>query len=48
VRRKFEEVRTDMTRGDAGSLTGIKSRIEAQWGILRKLADAKELEMALG
>jgi len=48
VRRKMEEVVTDMTRGDAKELHGIKNRIEPQWRILRKLADSPELESVLG
>jgi len=48
VRRKVEEVCTDMTRGDREVLSGIRRRMESQWGILRKLACSKELENALG
>ena len=48
VRRKVEEVVTDMTRGDRGLLKGMRGRMEEQWTILRKLAESPVLENALG
>jgi len=48
VQRRMEEVITDMTRGDAKELQGIKNKIEPQWRILRKLADSSELDNVLG
>ncbi|KKY26210.1 putative set and mynd domain [Diplodia seriata] len=39
VMDKFEQIRVDMTRGDDAVLAGMKTRIEEQWVILRKVGD---------
>ncbi|EOD47967.1 putative set and mynd domain protein [Neofusicoccum parvum UCRNP2] len=39
VMEKFEQIRVDMTRGDDAALAGMKTRIEEQWVILRKVGE---------
>lgn len=39
VMEKFEQIRVDMTRGDDAVLAGMKTRIEEQWVILRKVGE---------
>ncbi len=44
---KIQEVKVDMTRGDGKELKSIKAKIEAQWSVLRRLANSKVLDHAL-
>ncbi|EKG22146.1 hypothetical protein MPH_00473 [Macrophomina phaseolina MS6] len=39
VMEKFEQIRVDMTRGDDSALAGMKTRIEEQWPILRRVGE---------
>ncbi|KAF2099382.1 hypothetical protein NA57DRAFT_74883 [Rhizodiscina lignyota] len=43
IQKKFEEMRTDITRGDAGMIAQVMGKIESQWSTLR--AFGLELEV---
>ena len=47
VSEKIQEVKVDITRGDGKELKSIKAKIEAQWSVLRRLANSKVLDHAL-
>lgn len=47
VSEKVQEVKFDTTRGDGKELKSIKTKIEAQWSVLRRLTNSNALDHAL-